>query len=443
MEYIGGASGAVLGYIHGNRRGGVLGYQIGRKLSQMAPVKRTKRKTPITPTTPRKMKSKYNNKENKSKRTPGIVRRKRNDESSGANRAAKVKNRYKKSVSMKAKKKVKITSDFRAKVSKALSPKSIKGKYVEMSTGGITLSLANGNKQTYGVIGNQLATNRDQLLFSPSFVLDCASVLFQNKPASQSAKYSVDLPAQVYNFGSLSFDSRTVKIHVRNSYASHVFRNNTNRTLIIALYECAPKLNMNILDEGDVVAQWQDSMTNETFNNLSRPINIAAATPGTLYMTPMFNKMLMQKWSFERHDIILDPGQTYDHFMQGPSDVTYDFAKFWKSDSTGEANKFYDLQKKFTRQLMYVVRPDIVQSGIFEAGRFGIPDAQGKLLVEWKHYVHLEAPEQTGVTHEVAAPLPAIYPRSLMRDCYFFKHWFESAQQPALRTEVQTGQDNQ
>lgn len=451
MEYIGGASGAVLGYIHGNRRGAILGYQIGKKLARMPPYNTTttpsrKRSVSVT-STPGRRQTRTPVKPRMTIKSRVGKKRTKTTEASAGLRAAKVKNRVKKGVTIKPKKKVKITKNFKLKVTKALSSKLAKGKYLEIVTDGTSFPLVLGNKQIRTRLGNDQGNAGSKLLFNPAHVLDSASVLFNNKVASRSSKWSVD-GFGIYTFGDQSFDSRISKIHVLNSYASFVLRNNSNRTWIIQLYECAPKKDMSYILEQDVLQQWVNCMTNEanTGDLEGTTINLGDATPETLYATPQSNKRLLKDWKFERHDIILDPGQTYDHFIQGPSDVVYDFAKFWRNDNSGAANVFLDINKRFTRQVIMTARVDLAQNAENTTSRYGIPNGKGWLVWECKQYFNIEAPEHTPSL--VTLPLPASgtinADRDNIRDCYFHKHWTETPNvAPTIRFELQTGTDNE
>lgn len=217
------------------------------------------------------------------------------------------------------------------------------------------------------------------------------------------------------------------------------------------LYEVSPKTNSNIYDEGDAVGKWFDGMLNE--NQVTNPrVNMRtapgvgvndAATPNTLYVTPNVSKLFTQRYTVERHDITLDPGQSYDHFMQGPSNVVYDYQKFWKTDSAGTADQFMDNQKKFTRQLFLVARLDLVQDTGVGFGRYGnsvSPLGDRRLIVEWKNYINLFCPDQAQGISSVGG---AQEQRTEARDCYLVKNWYvPTTTEAATRYELNTGNDN-
>lgn len=377
-------------------------------------------------------------------RKPKRNKRKSNDEQGTAMRAAKVINRRKKSVSFKKKPKVSVSKKFKLKVAKALEPKESHGRYLEIGYQNFDFEpLLYGNKQKVERIGINSGGGYQQM-FSPAMVLNAASVLFNGKAATESTQYTI--AAGAYNFGANSFDPRTTKLNVRNSYCSFVLRNNTPRTWIIQLYEVSPKLNMNVDDEGDAYTQWINCMVNESSTGTTTnpfAINIASATPNTLYATPLQNKMIQQKWNWERHEITLDPGQSYDHFIQGPSNVVYDYAKFWKQDGAGAADKFYDYVKKFTRQLIIVARLDLVQDNTVSqaVGRQGNPLDKGRLLVEWKNYYNITCPEVAGGVGVVGGGTASVTNQN-RKDCYFHKNWYADTDAAGLRVADETQINN-
>jgi len=484
MEVVGDiAGGLVGGYLGGGSPlASEIGRQIGsraarylkssRKMSnttQVTPSGSRKRKPvspPFTPTgrsyfmkqqSPWKIRSISRNSRSRAdmrayQRTRSVMAK--STESGTTMRAAKVINRRKKGVTFKKKRKVRISRKFKAKVAKALAPHQATGKYTEIGFQALTFPLSLGNQQQVARLGIDANTaqlgNNSQILFSPAMILNAASVMFNGKTATREAQYTLNGSLE-YQFGTNSFDPRTSKITLKNSYAQFTLRNNTNRTWIIQLYEVQPKQKMNNPVENDCLQQWANAMINEAAVNASGPstINLASATPNTLYANPMKNKMLTQKWNFERHEIILDPGQVYDHYVQGPSDTVYDYAKFWKIDSSGTANIFYDWQKGLTRQVFLVARLDLTNDIARDTARHGIADndpKSGRMSVEYKNYYNILAPPHTGGTGNVAGSafgaLTATVTTERVRDCYFHKCWFADVDAADFRTSRETETDN-
>jgi len=367
------------------------------------------------------------------------------NENSLNTRDAKVKGQFKKSVSHGKKKRVKVSRNFRLKVNQALLPQKYKGFYLE--SGIIHEGFSNTLGQTQKVfrIGN--AQDRAGCMFDPLRVLDAASVLFAGKVATENAKFPV--VGGFYTPGDQSFDAHTAKITVENSYSSYVLKNNTNRTWIIDLYECAPRKQMDDLEYGDVMTQWERALANEhaagvVLDSSAERVNIDSALVTTLYNIPQYCKTMMRSWKFEKHAIVLDPGQTYDHFVQGPSNVTYDFGKFWAIEQGSDSKTIYNLQPKFTRQIMCVARLDLVSSSSAH-GRLGLDDnVSGTLIAEYKNYIRVQCPESTGGNVKVAA-LNTSTPMQLdyKRDSFCIKNWDTTTASPSIRFEEQTGTNNE
>lgn len=434
---------------------------------------------PITPRrTPRKQRlaQLYSNKRKQSvvgrpsKRRKLLKKKQTNKqyENSIDTRKPRVKAEFKKSVSFRKKKEVRVTKKFKEKVTKALEPGRSVGWYMESgmvfegnSTNGVyTFPNTFGDKQ----IADRINSNSSRIApFSPLAVLDAASVLFNGKVASENNKFPITgtYPNEIISWPAGTFDQHTAKIMVKNSYTSYVIKNNTNRTVIMQLYECAPKFNQDVLHDKDVYSQWQDCLADEATiyngSTVNKKINLSGATVNTLYSSPFQCKKLMQRWKIEKHEIILDPGQTYDHYMQGPQNVEYDYSKFWKPVNANfdVDNCFMNLQSKFTRQLMFTARLDLVNNGSY-GGRLGIPlSVGGGLLFEYKHFYRVSVPEQTGgsmyippVSVTGGGTLTTAQTTSMTdtqkRDCFYLVNWSEySGEDPTVRYEEQTGTDNQ
>lgn len=368
-----------------------------------------------------------------------------NNENSVSTRVAKVTNRRSKKVSIRKPKKVRITRKFRAKVNKALEPSMCFGKYMETTTGQFGFGLTLGNQQSSDRFTPSQGNACGSVVFSPVQVLDVASVLFNGKTATKATKATITGGNQT-DFGNNTFDPRTVKVTVKNQYYSFVLRNNTKRTWIIQMYECSPKMKQSIIDDGDGLTQWVNVLQNTVGNaqNVTQKnINLAGATANTLYSQPMDNPLFLKYWNIEKHDIVLDPGQTYDHFMQGPSGV-YDFAKFWKPDNDGAANIFFNIQPKFTRHVFFTARLDLVTSEEGNCGRWGIAAADEKLLLESKYYYNIGLPSQTGGTllENNSTTSGTSFVLGQKRDCYYKVNWDAANTPPTVRVEEQTGVDN-
>lgn len=475
-EELAGYSGAVLGYIHYGYRGAKLGYKYGKYSAKL-----TRKNNNMAPTPPastrRKRTHSVSNSRGRSaniERGRKLMRMPSSSRSSSrstvrynfkvsrplprddavALRAPSIRRGRKKGVSFKKVKKVPISRQFVKKVHEALEPGMCKGVYREMNTYNFDFSPNFGNRQMTFRLGSNV--NGDQMLFNPQRVLDAASVLYNGKTATDSSKYVItgNYPQQAN-----SFDPHTVKVTVLNSYAKHVIKNNSQRNVMLEIYDCAPKVNMNLNKDGDALTQWNNAMAFENTiqggSTVNQLINVGNTNPNTLYATPQMSKLFMTKFKVETTSVVLAPGQTYDYIVQGPNKVIYDFAKFWSPSNTSGTEEFFDLQRRFTRNVIFTVKLDVVHGntpGSGVAGRFGPSTTSGinlgrGLLVESTNYYRIEIPSQTagsmfipGVTSGTAQTVSMT--ETQIRDAYFHKHWNESTTITAQdRVEETTGVD--
>lgn len=471
-DEVAGISGATLGFITANVPGAWHGYTLGKDLSKLSrkyfnddmakgkgkrPASRTpsrgrpaKRNTPITPRkSPGRPRSRSVSSVTSSAVSDMAKLRRASitynikSESSGGIRAPHVSTQNKKSVTFKRPPKVRVTKKFTKQVKKALEPTKSHGKYVEMSTVYSELDIELGGKQHVFRVGHYSGT--DQYIFNPMRVWHAANVLWNGKAPSENAQY---LSTYSDSVGDIYTNLANTKIHMKNSFVQYHFKNNCKRTLFVDLYELSPKNNMYHPTDKDALSQWGDNMELEAQDsgeliNPTRNSNVLGATPATLGITPNWSKGFMAKWSVEKHSIVMEPGQTHAHFVQGPADVTYDFAKFRKVGNGDPNIKFCDVQKKFTRQVLLVVRTDLVRT-TNSALRAGVNNLSTELsnnkqgiLCEWKHYFHMECPEQIAGTITTASGNSSMA-LDKRRDVYAYKNWAEGNGTALVRVEELT-----
>jgi len=354
-------------------------------------------------------------------------------------RTSSVRGQVNRRVTFKKPKKIVVSRKFREKVTKALLPASGVGRWRETDMQPIQkLSAAEGGLQKAFEVGNDGGAGIGLAYFTPGEVLNAASVMFNDKVNTRNGKLNTSggLP----DFGSASFDPRIAKVEVLSSNVTVTFKNNQVRTIIMQLYECSPKSKTNFLTYSSPFIQWAQNLGNESSVGLpSGPINIAipAASPQTLYQSPLDCKLLRANFNIEKHDIIMDPGQTYDHVMQGPVGM-YDFQKFWKSDSLGTADEFINMQPSKSRYLFATFRNDLVSTGVNDYGRLGDGTAGGLLMETTRRFV-IKAPELTGGTTTILA---ANFVNDNRRDVYYAKNWALSAVAGDNRVDPTDGRDN-
>jgi len=469
MTYLGAAAGSTLGYIAGGARGAYIGYQLGRNFPNNRRMqtprtspnrRRSGRRTPSRSTSRGRSRQRrasvasrsstisslpsYRTRSSSSMRSRSTVRSAHTAGGSGAGngdnvntiRTAGATGRVKKSVTFKKPKKIVVSRKFRAQVNKALLPNAAVGRFRETDMQAIQkLSSAQGGQQAAFEIGTEGGAGILWSYFSPGEVINAASVLFNEKVNTRNSKLTTTLGLP--DFGTNSFDPRILKVEVISSNARICFKNNQTRTIIMQLYECSPKSRQNIINFGGPLTQWNNFLGNEASGAQPAIINLGNVTQNTLYESPMESKPFRHNWNIEKHDIIMEPGQTYDHYMVGPTGM-YDFQKFWKSDSSGTADEFQNIQPSKTRFLFATYRNDLVNTGVNEYGRLGDVTSGGLLIETTKRFV-IKAPEQTGGTTTVLA---ANFQNDNKRDVYYAKNWATSTTAGDNRIDPTDGRDN-
>lgn len=309
MEYVAGASGAALGYIHGNVRGAVKGYYLGKKLyqnSRMAPAFITSGRT--TSRTPRKRKvavdaAPLDSGVRKRLRSYSLAKR------SAARRVAPVGSSKSNDVKVTNKlpkkklvKKVKISKKFKKQVAEALKGTKPTGTFEEKHYGYVTI---NQMARTFGFGYNHtyvtpLANDTDSQ--KPAFAyagnlnwsftnfkfcefLDAAQVLFFNKIARlyntggtliQNYEARAEQPWDYYNTEVQQWDYNGLldtPFKVIDSSVQYTFKNNYQRTITMYIHKCQPKTKIGAKPFGDyqslgmfidAYAEWQHAIDEET-----------------------------------------------------------------------------------------------------------------------------------------------------------------------------------
>lgn len=381
----------------------------------------------------------------------------------GGERQATVKRHRKKSVTFKKPKKVKVSKNFKLKVDKALSPQQIHGSFREISYNQLsTQSIANGQQFVALMAPNSINTAAggpsaiDQSkvtqydwspwCFDPENFLHQLSVLFNNKANSQNTirewyaqgnlgvlssvgvgnvPPSADDGTNANTSSSSSIQPMPIKFTVKKAYEVYRLRNNSQRTLHIKIYLCAPKTTAakaptsnEISESGttptsqatqdciyDPVSAWW-ACVGQQFN---QSINVSGTKPNSLYMSPLANPLFKKTFNVEETTMIIEPGQTTSYTVNGPSNMEIDWQKLYKPQTLGTGNVLNTAQtlyqgiQKFMRCPMIVVNEDLVQqnAGSYNPGRYPAVTATAKdlgLIIERDVMAKFKMPEMTGGT---------------------------------------------
>jgi len=431
MEFMGGLAGATQGFIHGDVRGAVNGWKLGRRAGRrfnqnknsMPPVSRsrsrgrsTKRLVPLLYSTSaggssNRSQSVYSLKRPRyssaSRSSYGLANATMRPRSvsfgrsaSGSNQSSTSRNiknengasvrapsATKKTSVKKNKRHIKVSPVFAKKVKEVLENKELKGVFSERQFGSFAQQFPGGQS----VNSDNLVPNSDGYMFDPNRILDAASVLWNGKT-----------PAVTHALTSSSFSQQNFKVNVVDSYSDFTFKNNTKHTWTFNMYELLARSNREQAVIGSPTAYWAGCIQADRNNGLSLNGNNYYAGFGTYLQTTIGAKPGMtQSWSTvfkSTHNVVvIEPGQTYNHRVQGPKNTMYDFSKFYVRDV------FNNLAAGKTMALMVVAYPDITSTntgsgggvGRYPHGDFNIGDY---ICVERYDHYTLSVPEQAGFT---------------------------------------------
>lgn len=383
-ESLGGIAGGLLGYIHNNTKGAVAGYKLGKTLGKrfskkklMAPIPRgTKRKAPNS------FKSKAVSKvprmgdrnvrtfkSNVKRRPKGRVSGPRNSTTVGKSKKYNKKVHYKKHV------KTKVSRKLRAKIEKVISGRDYPGFYHSVFYG--TQVVPAQNTQAVFPL---LADNLQQYHFSPQQILNAASVLWNGKPVPVAGPFIGD----VFNF-----DPKQTTVYVRKSWAVHQLKNNTQRTLYLKMFNCRPKNDQNGFD---AIGQWVSCLAEMAGSGAGglyseNPLGTAVTT---LHSDPRGLKGFSKWWTTEVTQYTMDPGQVVDYVVQGPSDVKYDFSKYYDGTT-------YMPVQKIGRFVFGVLYGDLTYGTLAGAARGVGNSVLNSLAWESNAYYAMDMPDKAGI----------------------------------------------
>lgn len=391
QDQLAGLAGAALGYIHGNTRGAIKGYYAGTKLSQYSKT----RMAPITPRrTPKKRKlslsrrvsvstnassrrrssvsSKGSGKSQSSYGDGPSMSRHYGDYRSISSNASAIRVRHKKGITKKKAKSVVVTKKFKQRVHKALD-EEIKGKYLKVTYFRIPPVSAADQQTLYD----------DTQSFMPLHFADAADILFNRAAA-------IEIPT----VATLDWNNIAIrKDRILDSWVSYEVKNMSQRTYTLKMYTCKPRVKSSTNSApNDAAADWTVGLQTA----IGAGTNPAGNTPNTLYSVPFDSPQFNQLWKAEVSTVVLAPGQCHTFRVQGPSEYTLDYMKYWNK-SIVSGPDYLSPWGSFTRNVFFVAHADLVTSTMAGAGRFVSAGAGiGGMVVEKKHFFSLACPASAG-----------------------------------------------
>jgi len=366
------------------------------------------------------------------------------NERGASTRAAAVKRGKRKSgVSKVSKgKRVKVSASFKAKVSKVIESKKIHGVFDVTAMGSLPRAISNEQKVAWAQTGwnfpgNWLFNSSYQSwAFAPEFFLSVASVLFNKKPFEFHTGGDSKALMRWFNGDQIgtgsaqgadngegtqpgqSQCSNNATFTVSNAWEKYFIRNNTQRTVTMKIYLCAPKRIGALFEDTlaastfgntatnadyctDPVVSWEQGL----FSDIRMGRNLSGVGINTMYTCPTEVSQFVRDYKDEVTNVVLEPGQTYDYFIQGPRNLEIDYAKMFKND-------MHMYIQKCMRFPMFVYHSDIVgaasSTGLNNATvgiRAGMPDPSvtgSGLMVERRRFVRVACPDKAGARIDTA-----------------------------------------
>lgn len=412
--YGGASSSAVLGYIHGGAKGAIQAAKIFTKYNKMAPTHRTprtpsrRRHSDIGLYTPRSNRRRQSL--NPLVATPTPARRgslamsqassHRSHAGSGrsavhadmhhnrtmeggAIRTAKVRHVGKPVKPAHVKKVVHVPKKLREQIKVVNEPGSVYGSYKEIKNGVLNQTGTGVQNADYALQYNQ----QNNTLFSAHRVLHVASRLFNNKAATVNP--------QISDVGFL--DIFTSTIHVVKQGWIYRLKNNYLRTIYLNVMQVVSKRNAST--PNDPLDQWSQELIHAQAEGYIK--GTPTILPSTLYSGPKMLQQWNKAFKYDELQITLEPGQTYEFTITGPS-MTYRMADFYD----GLASNAYIASQKQDVVLMTTYWPDLIVDGNGNtAGRNAEPrlktDTQqgGNVAWEAEYFCNVKLPENAGFTY--------------------------------------------
>jgi len=391
MEYVGGVSGAALGYIHDNSRGAFIGWNYGYNRGKLLNNKLPKKKT---------MAPVGNNKRRKASSTlAGTPAKRRLSISSSSSRRSsllstgharlrstrfvgsgagvvQVKGRAKK---RKMKKAVSVSKKLREKIKKVISGNDIQGMTQEISYGCMRLLGISDNKQIVYDITTSNAGGENPF-FSHIKVIDAASCLWNNKVQAET-KALADIG---------NFTSKKLKVKVIDSSVTYNIKNNTQRKVNIRLLEVKPVSGQV---QGSPFASWIAALN---FQAAGNGPNQSIIDVEQLYTNPGMLPDFRKLFNIHTVSIEIPAGGEYKHYIQGPKDKLFDLQRAYNG-------ALFQNYHKECVWLMAILIPDLVTTDGGQYGRYyagGTDEQDYGVAFETITRYKMNMPEMTGLVDQ-------------------------------------------
>jgi len=346
-------------------------------------------------------------------------------------------------------KKVKVTKQFKDKVTKALEAKTVSGSWDQISFDRMRMTSFQINEQIVTGLGAEVGNDFSDWAFDPEDILHAASVLWNKKTDSQVSRSWFD-PANLFYSGTnanITIDAPQTsavapynmsgKIVLKNAYEVYKLKNNSQRTVVMKIYLCAPKhvgskntTNNQIPAAPGVIPDTETGVDfigspeavwiNECNKQIASYINLANAEPQTLYNSPKdcpgFNKV----YRTDCTTVVLEPGQVYDYYIQGPQNFTIDYNTLFRA--TNSQQPLYLGVQKFMRYPLITAYLDLITDGD-RVGHYPPSLAVGSsqnVSIERQMKMSIECPHTAGINFANTSTTGGVATElNMRRDCYY------------------------
>lgn len=395
-KYAAPVSGAVLGYAHGNVPGAVAGYEFGKRFSSLSQTKQMQNNPFVTPSSRHRTRlfGSSRSRVGSSRRRPArIVGR--------ARRGAKARRRATKptarqpGVVVRGKKKIdrkrkapKISPKFRKAVKRVLDVGTYTGSFDWVESGSFTYTSSNQWQQTAS-----LWYNRGGDFFTPLDFLNAASMMWNLKGAVKGYAYGdANLLVNASN--------GNVKFNIVKSWVKISMVNSSHRTYYLRLYEGSPKKSglvdttvtstmLSDLATDNVVTEGNGILSGYVDGSLVTAASSEVMLNGSL-SNPNQLKNFASKWNIKKNLVQLEPGQSFDWHVPGPSGYNYDDAKTFD----GATKQTF---QKYSRSLAIAYSADLVTTTAGTVGRWPeTTSAEHGIIFETRFGCILGMPKNTG-----------------------------------------------
>lgn len=295
--------------------------------------------------------------------------------------------------------KVKVSNKLKEKIKKVIEEKKAPGYYVKTTEGSIGSCINNtispyytdigpitnaitvvpmfsnigglGGQQVcwwhsllpYGDLSTKIPTGWDMSYFTPAKFMDAAAILWNKKAMAQNALLST---GNFYTYTSetgVPQNTYRSNLYIKNSWVTFEFKNNSQRTITLLIRHCVPKLKF--VDDNPLAiytsAILDDSNASGNFNGPLVPYSGNVTESYAKYLNDIdvpwsFVDGFSKTWKYETIKIIIAPGETCKHSIQGPKNMNLNYNDIMKSGS----QQFYSYFKKTSCSVVIGVLPDLV-----------------------------------------------------------------------------------